>query len=102
MSEVRKREDSAHPNAVCREDVAKELSCGGASIIAHVGVGLGNPRGSPGYDISTAEKSRIALLGVDLILFNSVESAQAFETWLWVLAPTETGHGTRSTSADFH
>jgi molybdate transport system substrate-binding protein len=41
-------------------------------IIAHVGLGLGNRTGSPASDISTAEKSRITLLGVDLIVFNRV------------------------------
>jgi molybdate transport system substrate-binding protein len=51
-------------------------------IIAHVGLGLGNRTGSPASDIWTAEKSRITLLGVDLIVFNRVESIEAFESAL--------------------
>ncbi|HVG50140.1 MAG TPA: substrate-binding domain-containing protein [Xanthobacteraceae bacterium] len=55
-----------------------EASAGDRPIIAHVGVGLGNRKDSPAYDISTVEKFKSTLLGADLLVFNSVKSGEAF------------------------
>ena len=57
------------------EDLTKsgKVSAGDRPIIAHVGVGLGNRKGSPAYDISTVEKLKNTLLGADLLVFNSVK-----------------------------
>ncbi|MBB3181789.1 substrate-binding domain-containing protein [Variovorax sp. Sphag1AA] len=62
------------------EDLTKagRVSAGDRPIIAHVGVGLGNRKDGPSYDISTAEKLKNTLLGADLLVFNSVKSGQAF------------------------
>jgi molybdate transport system substrate-binding protein len=62
------------------DDLTKSgnVSAGDRPIIAHVGVGLGNRRDSPAYDISSADKLKNTLLGADLIVFNSVKSGQAF------------------------
>src|SRR4029077_4776757 len=49
-----------------------KLSAGDRPIIGHVGVGLGNRKDSPAYDISTVEKFKNTLLGADLLVFNSV------------------------------
>ncbi len=54
------------------------MSAGDRPIIAHVGVGLGNRKDSPAYDISTVEKFKNTLLGADLLVFNSVKSGEAF------------------------
>jgi molybdate transport system substrate-binding protein len=55
-----------------------KVSTGDRPIIAHVGVGLGNRKDSPAYDISTVEKFKNTLLGADLLVFNSVKSGEAF------------------------
>jgi len=55
-----------------------KASAGDRPIIGHVGVGLGNRKDSPAYDISTVEKLKSALLGADLLVFNSVKSGEAF------------------------
>ncbi|MBO9648869.1 MAG: substrate-binding domain-containing protein [Variovorax sp.] len=62
------------------EDLTKagKVSAGDRPIIAHVGVGLGNRKDGPAYDISTVEKLKNTLLGADLLAFNSVKSGQAF------------------------
>lgn len=66
------------------EDLAKsgKLSAGDRPTIAHVGVGLGNRKDGPAYDISTVEKFKNTLLGADLLVFNSVKSGQAFASTL--------------------
>ncbi|AMN43064.1 molybdate ABC transporter substrate-binding protein [Rhodoplanes sp. Z2-YC6860] len=55
-----------------------KVSAGDRPIIGHVGVGLGNRKDSPAYDISTVEKFKSTLLGADLLVFNSVKSGEAF------------------------
>ena len=55
-----------------------QVSAGDRPIIGHVGVGLGNRKDSPAYDISTVEKFKSTLLGADLLVFNSVKSGEAF------------------------
>jgi molybdate transport system substrate-binding protein len=55
-----------------------QVSAGDRPIIAHVGVGLGNRKDSPAYDISTVEKFKSTLLGADMLVFNSVKSGEAF------------------------
>ena len=55
-----------------------KVRAGDRPLIGHVGVGLGNRTGSPAHDISTVEKFKSALLGADLIVFNSVKSGEAF------------------------
>jgi molybdate transport system substrate-binding protein len=55
-----------------------KVSAGDRPVIAHVGVGLGNRKDSPAYDISTVEKFKRTLLGADLLVFNSVKSGEAF------------------------
>lgn len=67
-----------------------KVSAGDRPIIAHVGVGLGNRKDSPAYDISTVEKLRNTLLGADLLVFNSVKSGQAFANTLERLGIAET------------
>src|SRR5262249_27290929 len=44
-----------------------KVSAGDRPIIGHVGVGLGNRKDSPAYDISTVEKLKSTLLGADLL-----------------------------------
>jgi molybdate transport system substrate-binding protein len=81
---------------IVQPDFAEELtksgsvSAGDRPIIAHVGVGLGNRKGSPAYDISTVEKLKNTLLGADLLVFNSVKSGQAFASALERLGIAET------------
>ncbi|WP_233866823.1 molybdate ABC transporter substrate-binding protein [Paraburkholderia adhaesiva] len=74
------------------DDLAKsgKVSVGDRPIIAHVGIGLGNRKEAPSYDISTVDKFRSTLLGADLIVFNSVKSGQAFENALERLGIAET------------
>jgi molybdate transport system substrate-binding protein len=55
-----------------------KISAGVRPIIGHVGVGLGNRKDSPAYDISTVERFKNTLLGADLLVFNSVQSGEAF------------------------
>ena len=74
------------------EDLTKsgKVSAGERPIIAHVGVGLGNRKDGPAYDISTIEKFKNTLLGADLLVFNSVKSGQAFANTLERLGIAET------------
>ena len=74
------------------EDLAKvgKVSAGDRPIIAHVGVGIGNRKDGPAYDISTVDKFRSTLLGADLLVFNSVKSGQAFANALERLGIAET------------
>ncbi len=66
------------------EDLTKagEASAGDRPILARVGIGLGNRKDSPAYDISTVENFKNTLLGADLLAFNSVKSGQAFASAL--------------------
>jgi molybdate transport system substrate-binding protein len=74
------------------EDLTKsgKVSAGDRPIIAHIGVGLGNRKDGPAYDISTVEKLKNTLLGADLLVFNSVKSGQAFANALERLGIAET------------
>jgi len=67
-----------------------KVSAGDRPIIGHVGVGLGNRKNSPAYDISTVEKLKSTLLGADLLVFNSVKSGEAFAEVLERLGIAET------------
>jgi molybdate transport system substrate-binding protein len=67
-----------------------KVSAGERPIIAHVGVGLGNRKDSPAYDISSVEKFKNTLLGADLLVFNSVKSGEAFASVLERLGIAET------------
>ncbi|HEX5211256.1 MAG TPA: substrate-binding domain-containing protein [Pseudolabrys sp.] len=67
-----------------------KVSAGDRPIIGHVGVGLGNRKDSPAYDISTVEKLKSTLLGADLLVFNSVKSGEAFARVLERLGIAET------------
>ena len=81
---------------IVQPDFAEELtkagkvSAGDRPIIGHVGVGLGNRKDSPAYDISTVEKFKNTLLGADLLVFNSVKSGEAFAKTLERLGIAET------------
>ena len=59
-------------------------------MVGQVGVGLGNRLDSPVHDISTIDKFKTALLGADLIVFNSVKSGEAFAKVLEQLGIAET------------
>jgi molybdate transport system substrate-binding protein len=74
------------------EDLEKsgKVNAGERPIIAHVGVGLGNRKDAPAYDISTAEKLKNTLLSADLIVFNRVKSGQAFANTLERLGIADT------------
>jgi molybdate transport system substrate-binding protein len=74
------------------EDLTKsgKVSAGDRPVIAHVGVGLGNRKDGPAYDISTIEKLRNTLLGADLLVFNRVKSGEAFENAIERLGISET------------
>ena len=74
------------------DDLTKsgKVSAGDRPIIAHVGVGLGNRKDSPAYDISTVEKLKKTLLDADLLAFNSVKSGQAFANALVQMGIAET------------
>lgn len=83
---VKKRIDAGQVAdvVIVQPDFAEELtksgkiSSGDRPIIGRVGVGLGNRKDSPMYDISTVEKLKNTLLGADLLVFNSVKSGDAF------------------------
>ena len=88
--EVKKRIENgeAADVVIVQPDFAEELtksgkvSAGDRPVLARVGVGLGNRKDAPGYDISTIEKFKATLLGADLLVFNSVKSGQAFASTL--------------------
>jgi molybdate transport system substrate-binding protein len=67
-----------------------KVSAGDRPIIGHVGVGLGNRKDGPAYDISTVENLKSTLLGADLLVFNSVKSGEAFAAVLERLGIAET------------
>ena len=67
-----------------------KVSAGDRPIIGHVGVGLGNRKDGPAYEISTVEKLKRTLLGADLLVFNSVKSGEAFAEVLERLGIAET------------
>lgn len=69
---------------------AGKVKAGDRPIIGHVGVGLGNCRDSPAYDISSPEKIKQTLLGADTIVFNNVASGNSFEKVLETLGIAET------------
>ena len=67
-----------------------KVRAGDRPMIGHVGVGLGNRIEGPAPDISTLDKFKSALLGADLIVFNSVKSGGAFAKVLERLGIAET------------
>jgi len=98
---VKKRIDDgeAADVVIVQPDFAEALTASGKAsagerpIIGHVGVGLGNRKDSPAYDISTVEKFKSALLGADLLVFNSVKSGEAFAKVLERLGIADTLKG---------
>jgi molybdate transport system substrate-binding protein len=95
---VKKRIDDgeAADVVIVQPDFAEDLTRSGKvtegdrPIIGRVGVGLGNRKDSPAYDISTVEKFKATLLGADLLVFNSVKSGEAFAMVLERLGVAET------------
>jgi molybdate transport system substrate-binding protein len=81
---------------IVQPDFVEELTSSGKvrsgdrPIIGKVGVGLGNRRDSPVYDISTPEKLKQVLLRADLLVFNSVISGNTFFKALERLGIAET------------
>lgn len=77
-------------------DFAEELvklgkvSGGDRPVIGRVGIGLGARSDSPERDISTPEKLKQTLLGVDTLSFNKVKSGNYFATVLERLGIAET------------
>ncbi|HXS38530.1 MAG TPA: substrate-binding domain-containing protein [Stellaceae bacterium] len=67
-----------------------KVSTADGPIIGHVGVGLGNRKGSPAHDISTPESFKHALLGADMLVFNNAASGNAFEKVLERLGIADT------------
>ncbi|HUB16637.1 MAG TPA: substrate-binding domain-containing protein [Acetobacteraceae bacterium] len=69
-------------------DFAEELAKSGKvtaedrPMIGRVGIGLGARSDSPEHDISTPEKLKQTLLGVDTLSFNKVKSGNYFATML--------------------
>jgi molybdate transport system substrate-binding protein len=61
---------------------AGKVSAGDRPIIGRVGIGLGARSDSPARDISTPEKLKVFLLGVDILSFNKVQSGNHFATVL--------------------
>ncbi len=61
---------------------AGKLSAGDRPIIGRVGIGLGTRSDRPAWDISTPEKLKQNLLGVDTLSFNKVQSGNYFATVL--------------------
>jgi len=59
-----------------------KVNAGDRPTIGRVGIGLGARGASPARDISTAEKLRQMLLGVDTLSFNKVKSGNYFATVL--------------------
>jgi molybdate transport system substrate-binding protein len=78
------------PDFVDELSKSGQVSAGDRPIIGHVGVGLGNRKDSPAYDISTPEKFKHTLLGADMLVFNNVASGNAFEKVLEGLGIAET------------
>lgn len=69
---------------------AGKVSAGDRPTIGRVGIGLGARSGSPTRDISTPEKLKQVLLGVDTLSFNKVKSGNYFATVLEHLGIAET------------
>ena len=67
------------PDFVDELSKSGKVSAGERPVIGRVGVGLGNRKDGPAYDISTPEKFKRTLLGADLLVFNNVASGNAFE-----------------------
>ena len=74
------------------EELAKsgKVSAGDRPRIGRVGIGLGARSDSPERDISTPEKLKQTLLGVDTLSFNKVKSGDYFATVLERLGIAET------------
>lgn len=61
---------------------AGKVIAGDRPIIGRVGIGLGTRSDRPAWDISTPEKLKQRLLGVDTLSFNEVQSGNYFATVL--------------------
>ena len=67
-----------------------KVSAGDRPVIGRVGIGLGARKDSPERDISTPEKLKEILLGVDTLSFNKVKSGNYFATVIERLGIAET------------
>ena len=67
-----------------------KVRAGDRPMIGRVGIGLGTRSDSPAQDISTPEKLKQTLLGVDVLSFNKVKSGDYFATVLERLGIAET------------
>ncbi|MGN6749457.1 MAG: molybdate ABC transporter substrate-binding protein [Xanthobacteraceae bacterium] len=61
---------------------AGKVVAGDRPIIGRVGIGLGTRSDRPAWDISTPEKLKLSLIGVDILSFNKVQSGNYFATVL--------------------
>src|SRR5262249_13321018 len=61
---------------------AGKVRAGARPIIGRVGIGLGTRSDRPAWDISTPEKLKQNLIGVDTLSFNQVQSGNYFATVL--------------------
>ena len=61
---------------------AGKVIAGDRPIIGRVGIGLGTRSDRPAWDISTPEKLKQSLVGVDTLSFNKVQSGNYFATVL--------------------
>jgi len=66
------------------DELAKtgKVVAGDRPIIGRVGIGLGTRSDRPAWDISTPEKLKQSLIGVDTLSFNKVQSGNYFATVL--------------------
>lgn len=66
------------------DELAKsgKVTAGDRPIIGRVGIGLGTRSDRPAWDISTPEKLKQSLVGVDTLSFNKVQSGNYFATVL--------------------
>jgi molybdate transport system substrate-binding protein len=70
------------PDFVDELTKAGKVSAGDRPIIGRVGIGLGTRSDRAAWDISTPEKLKQSLLGVDTLSFNKVQSGNHFATVL--------------------
>ena len=70
------------PDFVYELTKAGKVNGGDRPIIGRVGIGLGTRSDRPAWDISTPEKLKQNLIGVDALSFNQVQSGNYFATVL--------------------
>ena len=78
------------PDFVEKLTKSGKVKAGDRPMIGRVGIGLGARSNSPERDISTPEKLKQTLLGVDTLSFNKVKSGNYFATVLERLGIAET------------